>query len=102
MYFDYLALAYISLADVTALSYTAPLFTVILAACLLGEVVRPSRWAGVVVGLLGIMIMLSPISAARNMTHRAAKASSGPTGGAGFTWISTAIPNDRHDTAADG
>ena len=35
MYFNYLALVSISLADATALSYAAPLFTVIMAALLL-------------------------------------------------------------------
>ncbi|MFJ5160771.1 DMT family transporter [Pantoea sp. NPDC088449] len=59
MYFNYLALVYISLADATALSYAAPLFTVILAAMLLKERVRMSRWVAVVVGLSGIVIMLS-------------------------------------------
>ncbi|MDR6351991.1 DMT family transporter [Pantoea sp. SORGH_AS_0659] len=59
MYFNYLALVYISLADATALSYAAPLFTVILAAMLLKELVRVSRWVAVVVGLSGILIMLS-------------------------------------------
>lgn len=59
MYFNYLALVYISLADATALSYAAPLFTVIMAAMLLKERVRISRWIAVVVGLSGILIMLS-------------------------------------------
>ncbi|MFZ4211228.1 DMT family transporter [Pantoea endophytica] len=59
MYFNYLALVYISLADATALSYAAPLFTVILAAMLLKERVRVSRWVAVMVGLSGILIMLS-------------------------------------------
>lgn len=59
MYFNYLALVYISLADATALSYAAPLFTVIMAAVLLKERVRASRWLAVVVGLSGIVIMLS-------------------------------------------
>lgn len=59
MYFNYLALVYISLADATALSYAAPLFTVLLAALLLKERVRASRWLAVVLGLSGILIMLS-------------------------------------------
>lgn len=50
MYFNYLALVSISLADATALSYAAPLFTVIMAALLLKERVRFSRWLGVIVG----------------------------------------------------
>ncbi len=59
MYFNYMALVYISLADATAISYAAPLFTVIMAAILLKENVRFSRWLAVVVGFSGIMIMLS-------------------------------------------
>lgn len=60
MYFNYMALAFIPLADATALSYAAPLFTVVLAAILLREVVKPYRWAAIVVGLAGVVIMLSP------------------------------------------
>ncbi|MFP1747014.1 DMT family transporter [Lonsdalea quercina] len=59
MYFNYLALVYISLADVTAISYAAPLFTVIMAAILLKEIVRFYRWLAVVVGFSGILVMLS-------------------------------------------
>ncbi|WP_435171094.1 DMT family transporter [Falsirhodobacter sp. 1013] len=60
MFFNYLALAYIPLADATALSYAAPLFTVILAATLLGEKVRLYRWSAVAVGFFGVLVMLSP------------------------------------------
>ncbi|WP_394541967.1 DMT family transporter [Pantoea sp. SGAir0418] len=59
MYFNYIALIYISLADATAISYAAPLFTVIMAAILLKENVRLSRWLSVVAGFTGIIIMLS-------------------------------------------
>lgn len=59
MYFNYLALVYISLADATAISYAAPLFTVIMAALLLKEQVRLTRWIAVVIGFFGIILMLS-------------------------------------------
>lgn len=59
MYFNYIALIYISLADATAISYAAPLFTVILAALLLKENVHFSRWLAVIVGFSGILVMLS-------------------------------------------
>lgn len=59
MYFNYLALVYISLADATALSYAAPMFTVMMAVFLLKEHVRISRWLAVMMGLCGIVIMLS-------------------------------------------
>lgn len=58
MYFNYLALVYISLADATAISYAAPLFTVIMAAILLRENVHAARWMAVVVGFTGILVML--------------------------------------------
>ena len=60
MIFSYLALAYLPLADATAISYATPLFTVMLAALLLKEVVRIYRWTAVFVGLCGILIILSP------------------------------------------
>ncbi|NTC95795.1 DMT family transporter, partial [Agrobacterium tumefaciens] len=60
MFFGFLALAYIPLADATAISYATPLFTVILAVLLLKEVVKIYRWTAVVVGLCGIVLILSP------------------------------------------
>jgi drug/metabolite transporter (DMT)-like permease len=48
------------LADATAISYAAPLITVALAVVLLHEKVRRTRWAAVSVGLLGVLIVLSP------------------------------------------
>ncbi|WP_313373490.1 DMT family transporter [Pantoea sp. CTOTU50773] len=82
MFFNYLALVYISLADATALSYAAPLFTVIMAAMLLKERVRVSRWVAVVVGLSGILIMLSSSLAASGGV---------PAGGASSTTASLGV-----------
>jgi drug/metabolite transporter (DMT)-like permease len=58
MYFNYLALVYISLADATAISYAAPLFTVVMAAVLLRENVHAARWLAVGIGFTGIIVML--------------------------------------------
>jgi drug/metabolite transporter (DMT)-like permease len=60
MFCNFAGLARIPLADATALGYATPLFTVILAAMFLGEVVRLWRWLAVVVGLVGVLLMLSP------------------------------------------
>lgn len=60
MFFGFLALAYLPLVNVTVLSYTTPLFTIILAATLLGEQVRIYRWSAVMVGFLGVFITLVP------------------------------------------
>jgi drug/metabolite transporter (DMT)-like permease len=54
------ALALIPLATATAIAYAAPLFTTALAALLLGERVRRYRWAAVVVGFFGVLVMLAP------------------------------------------
>jgi drug/metabolite transporter (DMT)-like permease len=60
MFLNFAGLTRLPLADATALGYATPLFTVILAAAFLGEVVRKWRWCAVVVGLVGVLIMLSP------------------------------------------
>jgi drug/metabolite transporter (DMT)-like permease len=54
------ALIHVPLADATAVMFAAPVFTVALAALLLGEKVSPRRWVGVAVGLGGVMIALRP------------------------------------------
>ncbi|HFT4301652.1 DMT family transporter [Klebsiella variicola] len=59
MYLSYLSLLYISLTDATALNYAAPLFTVLLAAVVLREKVRFHRWAAVIAGFSGILVMLA-------------------------------------------
>lgn len=54
------ALGFLPLPEVTALGYAAPLLTVIFAAMFLGEDVRLFRMASVALGLVGVMIVLSP------------------------------------------
>jgi drug/metabolite transporter (DMT)-like permease len=53
-------LGYLPLPEVTAISYAAPLLTVILAAMFLGEQVRAFRITAVALGLVGVLIVLSP------------------------------------------
>lgn len=54
------ALSITPLATVQALSFTAPLFTTILAVIFLREQVRFRRWAAVVIGFIGVLIILRP------------------------------------------
>lgn len=54
------ALGLLPLPEVTALGYAAPLLTVIFAAMFLGEEVRIFRLTAVVLGLIGVVIVLSP------------------------------------------
>ncbi len=54
------ALVYIPLADATAVGFASPLFTVALAAIWLKESVGWRRWAGVAIGLAGVVVLLRP------------------------------------------
>lgn len=53
-------LGLLPLPEVTAIGFAAPIFTLILAALLLGETIRAIRISAVVIGLLGVLIMLWP------------------------------------------
>jgi drug/metabolite transporter (DMT)-like permease len=53
----YLAMASLPLAVVVALFFAAPLFIVLLSGPFLGEVVRPSQFAAVLVGFLGVLVI---------------------------------------------
>ena len=54
------ALGLLPLPEATAISYTAPLLTVIFAAMFLGERIRAFRIIAVVIGLIGVVIVLAP------------------------------------------
>ncbi|MDX1709528.1 MAG: DMT family transporter [Rhodovibrionaceae bacterium] len=60
----YLAISLLPLAEVTALTFTQPLFTLVLAVLLLSERVRWRRWTATAVGFLGVLIMVRPGAAA--------------------------------------
>lgn len=54
------ALAYISVGEVTAIGFMAPLIGTVCAALFLGEIVRWRRWTATIVGLIGALIILRP------------------------------------------
>lgn len=54
------AVAYIPLADATAITFLNPVFCMLLAIPLLGERVGPWRWGAAGVALVGAMILLRP------------------------------------------
>ncbi|MCB1491947.1 MAG: DMT family transporter [Rhodobiaceae bacterium] len=60
MFLSFAALRRLTFADATAISFAAPIFSVVFAAMLLGEVVRVFRWSAVAIGFLGVVIMLWP------------------------------------------
>ncbi|MFZ1414860.1 MAG: DMT family transporter [Defluviicoccus sp.] len=56
----FMALSLMPLAEVTALTFTAPLFATVGAALILGERVRLRRWSATVIGFLGALLILKP------------------------------------------
>jgi drug/metabolite transporter (DMT)-like permease len=56
----FVALPLTTLAEITALGFTGPIFVTIGAALFLGEDVRLRRWMAVVVGFIGAMIIIRP------------------------------------------
>ncbi|MFL6929904.1 MAG: DMT family transporter [Xanthobacteraceae bacterium] len=74
MFLNFASLARLPLAEVTAISFAAPLVTVALAAIMLKERVRIYRWSAVGVGFLGVIVMLAPhLDAARLAEHTPAQ-----------------------------
>lgn len=58
LYFS--ALAYLSLAEATAIGFLAPLIVTLLAAPMLGEKILPARLAVVLLGFVGVLIIVRP------------------------------------------
>ncbi len=54
------AISLIPVAEVTALTFTAPLFATVGAALVLGEKVRLRRWTATAVGFIGALVILRP------------------------------------------
>ncbi|WP_170791571.1 DMT family transporter [Ruegeria lacuscaerulensis] len=64
-------LALLPLPEVTAIGYATPIFTLILAAVILGERIRMIRIGAVGLGLLGVLIMIWPRLDGNNMESTA-------------------------------
>lgn len=60
MFCLFTALTLIPLADVTAITFTAPMFLTILAMLFLGERIHRFRWTALAFGFLGVIIMIGP------------------------------------------
>tara|TARA_R110002096_G_scaffold221143_10_gene409933 strand:+ start:4248 stop:5132 length:885 start_codon:yes stop_codon:yes gene_type:complete len=58
--FIFASLQYLPLAEATVINFTGPLFMVALAGPMLGETVGWRRWAAVLAGLAGAMIVVRP------------------------------------------
>jgi drug/metabolite transporter (DMT)-like permease len=60
MALTFTGLGLVPLPEATAIGYATPIFTVILAAFLLGETIRLVRISAVAIGLIGVLIMIWP------------------------------------------
>jgi drug/metabolite transporter (DMT)-like permease len=56
----FVGLAALPLADAVAVAYVSPIIITLLSIVFLGEKVGPRRWAAVIVGMLGVIVMLRP------------------------------------------
>jgi drug/metabolite transporter (DMT)-like permease len=72
MFCGFTALSLLPIADATAIGYASPLMTVIFAVFLLGERVRIYRWSAVIIGLCGVLVILTDyvVPGAAEANHR--------------------------------
>ncbi len=57
---NFAALQYLQLAETSAIMFSAPLMVAVLAIPLLGEHIGPRRWAAVIIGFFGVLIVIRP------------------------------------------
>jgi drug/metabolite transporter (DMT)-like permease len=60
MAMNFLAMILLPLADATAIGFTVPIFSTALAALLLGEATGRWRWAAVLAGFVGVIVIIQP------------------------------------------
>ena len=60
MFTNFTALALLPLVTVTAFGFMQPIFAVVLAAIMLKEHAGPWRWAAVMIGFAGVLLMMEP------------------------------------------
>jgi drug/metabolite transporter (DMT)-like permease len=60
MFCLFVAIAMIPLADLTAISFTTPLFLTVLAMVFLGERIHAFRWTALGIGFVGVLVTIGP------------------------------------------
>lgn len=74
------AIIHLPLAEAISITYSSPLFVVIGAVLLLGEVVRVRRWSAVAIGFIGVLLIVRPGGASFNLHTLAAVAAAAMSG----------------------
>mgnify|MGYP001028137028 CR=1 FL=1 len=91
--FGFYAFSALPLAEVYAIAFCTPMVVTILSIPILGEQVRAHRWAAVVVGFLGILVMVRPGFETLTLGHLSALGS--VFTGAGVVLIMRRISRDE-------
>ena len=60
MALNFLAMIMLPLAEATAIGFTVPIFSVVLAALMLGEPTGKWRWGAVAAGFIGVLLIVQP------------------------------------------
>lgn len=60
MFFTFGSIVLLPLAEATTLGFTVPIFATILSALVLREQVGKHRWAAVIIGFIGVLIVIQP------------------------------------------
>ncbi len=60
MVLGFYAVSMLPLGDATAIAFSQPLFSVVVAAAIAGEKVRWRRWTATIVGFIGVLVMVRP------------------------------------------
>ena len=60
MVLGFYAVSMLPLADATAIAFSQPLFSVLVAALIAGERVRWRRWSATIIGFVGVLVMVRP------------------------------------------
>lgn len=95
----YVALKHVPLADAIAILFTSPIFVLFGAAIFLGEKVTASRWIAAVIGLAGVLLVLSPnFSSEGSLFWSLAMLASVPFWAATFLITKTLTRTDSTDT----
>lgn len=59
-FFNFMALRYLALSETVAIAFAAPFLIAVLAGPILGEWIGPRRWAAVLVGFMGVLVVTQP------------------------------------------
>ena len=60
MFASFSSLKYLPISHATVIGFIAPILTVILAKMLLKEQVTSARWAGIIIGFIGMLVLILP------------------------------------------